>query len=310
VFVHWVTAVVFSHPAEQFSNQCGLPITIGGQMSYVWTTDQIKRYFDYYPDVTTRHSTAYLTFATTREFARSVLPPCLQVADTPKLTISVGAFMEVIGGYPNRSGRDRAALIDINARYGDKEGIYYLTVIETEEVNVETGRELWGMPKKLGTVDFFEDASRLFAFVERKGFKLIEIDADQGPELGEQPDSVDHYFELRGHFGPNGASLSNVELVVFELDNVTNRYRELSNPSVVLGESPVDTGVGTILLGEFLGGGNCGGETAYQIADVVALDADGHDYAPYLLGRLYDDWPDLRNTDRRSAPTRVGRSRV
>lgn len=278
-------------------------------MSYVWTADQVKRYFACYPEVTTRHSTAYLTFETTPEFARSVLPPCLQVPENPKVTISVGAFMEVIGEYPNRSGRDRAALIDITAKYGDKEGIYYLTVVETEEVNVETGRELWGMPKKLGTVDFFEDGSRLFAFVERKGFKLIEIDADQGPELGAQADSVDHYFELRGHFGPNGAALSNVELVVFELDSVTDRFRELRNPSVQLGESPVDAGVATIPLGNFVGGGNCGGETAYQIVDVVALDADGFDYAPYLLGRLYDDWPDLRETDRRTAPTRVGRNR-
>jgi hypothetical protein len=68
--------------------------------------------------------------------------------------------------------------------------------------------------------------------------------------------------------------------------------------------------VATIPLGEFLGGGNCGGEIAYQIARVVGLDNDGHVYAPYLLGRLYDDWPDLRDTDRRSAPTRVGRGRL
>jgi hypothetical protein len=218
--------------------------------------------------------------------------------------------MEVIGGYPNRRGRDRGALIDINAKYGDTEGVYYLTVIETEEVNIETGRELWGMPKKMGSVDFFDDATRFFGFVERKGFALIEIDADQGPELGEQPDSVEHYFELRGHFGPNGASLSNVELVIFDLDSATNRFRELSNPIVTLGDSPLDSGVATIPLGEFLGGGNCGGEIAYQIARVVGLDNDGHDYAPYLLGRLYDDWPDLRDTDRRSAPTRVGRGRL
>lgn len=280
-------------------------------MSYVWTADQVKRYFDYYPGIGTRHSSAYLTFATTHEFARSVLPPCLEVADTPKITISLSAFIEVLEGYPNRSGRDRAALIDINAKYGDKEGIYYLTVVETEEVNVETGREFWGMPKKLGTIDFFDDGSRFFGFVERKGFKLIEFDADLGPELGEQPDSTNHYFELRGHFGPNGTSLTNVELVVFELPSVTQRFRAMDNPHIVLGESPVDTGVATIPLGEFVEGGNIAGEQAYSISSVISLDGDGHDYAPYLLGRLYDDWPDVREqANRRPAPTRFERSRA
>jgi acetoacetate decarboxylase len=278
-------------------------------MSYVWTADQVKRYFDYYPCVATRHCSTYLTFATTEEFARSVLPPCLEVADSPKVTISVAAFMEVIQGYPNRSGRDRAALIDINAKYGDKEGIYYLTVVETEEVNVETGREFWGMPKKLGTIDFFDDGSRFFGFAERKGYKLIEFDADLGPELGAQPDSTEYYFELRGHFGSNGTSLSSVELAVFDLPSVTHRFRALTNPHVELGASPVDTGVATIPLGEFVEGGSIAGEQAYSISDVIPLDGDGHDYAPYLLGRLYDDWPDLRDrASRRPAPTRFERS--
>mgnify|MGYP006198421239 CR=1 FL=1 len=31
-----------------------------------------------------------------------------------------------------------------------------------------------------------------------------------------------------------------------------------------------------------------------DVEQVVDLSKDGVDYAPYLMGRLYDDWPDVR----------------
>lgn len=264
-------------------------------MSYVWTTEQIRRYFGYYEGLTTRNDYSYLTFETTREFARAVLPPCFETAEHPRVTISFMSFMEVASGYTNRFGRDRAAMIHINALFGGHEGIYYLSVFETEEVNLETGRELWGMPKKLAAVDAFDDGQRLWGFVERKGHRLIEFEADLGPELGPQPAEPEYYFEVRGGFTADRFRLTSAEVLVFRLGAHTNRFRELARPRVVLAGSPVDPGVGTVPIGEFVEGGNLGGQTAYELVDVVALDVQHDDYAPYILGRLYDDWPDLRD---------------
>jgi hypothetical protein len=275
-------------------------------MSYVWTAEQIQRYFGYYEGLSTRNTYSYLTFETTEEFARSVLPPCFEVALRPTVTVSFMDFMEVSEGHTNRFGRDRAAMIHVNAVYGGIEGIYYLSVFETEEVNLETGRELWGMPKKLATVDSFDDGERLWGFVERKNHRLIEFEADLGPEQGAQPAEPEYYFEIRGAFTADGFRLTSAELLVFRLGAVTTRFRELSSPRVVLTGSPVDPGVGTVPLGDFIDGGTLGGQTAYEIVDVVALDREAHDYAPYILGRLYDDWPDYRDTDgRRITQTRV-----
>jgi acetoacetate decarboxylase len=275
-------------------------------MSYVWSAEQIQRYFGYYDGLTTRNTYSYLTFETTREFARAVLPPCFEPADEPTVTVSFMAFMEVSEGYTNRAGRDRAAMIHINARYGDHEGIYYLSVFETEEVNLETGRELWGMPKKLAEVDSSDDGERLWGFVERKNHRLIEFEADLGPEEGPQPAEPEYYFELRGGFTADGFRLTSAEVLVFRLGAVTSRFRQLTAPRVVLTGSPVDPGVGTVPLGRFIEGGTLGGQTGYEIVDVVALDVDAVDYTPYILGRLYDDWPDFRDTEGR----RVSTSRV
>ncbi|KAA0084560.1 hypothetical protein CIW52_11210 [Mycolicibacterium sp. P9-64] len=268
-------------------------------MSFVWSAEQIKRYFAYYEGINTRNTYNYLTFETTREFARSVLPPCFEVCDKPEISISSMAFMEVIDGRTNRHGRDRAGIVSINARYGDRVGSYYLSVIEEEEVNIATGREFWGMAKKQGVVDTFDDGRTLWSFVERKGHRLIEIEAELGPELGEQEAAIDYYFELRGYFGPNGRSLSGVQVVVFEINTKTNRFRELNDPHVALAGSDVDPGIGTIPLGAFVGGGATGGELSATLAAVDPLDDDGNDYAPYLLARFYDDWPDYRDDSNR-----------
>jgi acetoacetate decarboxylase len=276
-------------------------------MSYVWSAEEIARYKSfYYNGVVTRGANAYLSFRTTAEFARSVLPPCLEVATDPQVSISFGSFMEIYDNYPNRPGRDTAALVGINAQLDGREGTYFLTVIETEDVNVVTGREIWGMPKKPGTVTFWEDGRRLWGFVERKGHTLVEIEAELGPEVGEQDDSTELYFELRGHFASDLSTLSVPELVTFEMPSKTDRFRELTAPHVTLHGSPFDRGVGTIPLGEFVSGGLSGGETGYRVADVRDLSNDGNDYTPYLLSRFYDTWEDYAvRSDRQPSKTRL-----
>lgn len=275
-------------------------------MSYVWTDDQVSRYKSFYRGIVTRGANASVSFRTTSDFARAVLPPCLEVADGPQISISFGTFMENFDHYPNRPGRDSAALIGINAQLDGREGTYYLTVIEMEDVNVATGREIWGMPKKPGTVSFWDDGRRLWAYAERKGTVLVDLEADLGPELGPQEDSSELYFELRGHHGPDLSTLSSPELVVFEMPSKTDRYRELEDPHVVLTGSSFDRGVGTIPLGEFVAGGVSGGETGYKVVEVRDLSDDGHDYDPYLLARFYDAWEDYDiRANRQPSKTRL-----
>jgi acetoacetate decarboxylase len=268
-------------------------------MSYVWTREKMDRYGSYFDDLRTHHTYAFATFTTTPDFARSVLPPCLEPADQPAITVSFGVFMEWLNGTPNRDGRDRAALIGINARHGEDEGAYYLTVIETEEVNIVTGREFWGMPKKQGSVDFFDDSDQFFGIVERKRARLIEMQGDLGESQDDIGEDVEIYLELSGSFGPSKNELSGVKLNVFENKSTIKTIRPLTNVEVALGGSPWDPGVGTIPLGEQIDGGYYAGEMEYAVRERIDLDGDGNDYAPYLMGRLYDDFPDVLDQDGR-----------
>ncbi|TXS91851.1 hypothetical protein FV139_14020 [Parahaliea maris] len=275
-------------------------------MAFVWTKEQVEKYTGYYKSISTRGSNLTLSFETTADYARSVLPPCLEVAEKPLVSLSVGSFMEIFEGYPNRPGRDSALLVGINAVYKGLEGTYFLAVIETEEVNVTTGREVWGMPKKIGTVDYWEDGRKLWVFCERKGHRLVELEAELGPELGEQEDSIEYYFELRGQFAADLSAVHHPELVVQKMPSKTSRFRELSNPYVNLTGSPFDRGIGTLELGQFAGGSMSGGETGYQLDSVTDLSGDGNDYFPYLLGRFYDLWEDYEDREGRPrSPTSV-----
>lgn len=258
-------------------------------MSYLWTPEQIKSHYPTPYSLPFRHMTAIASFSTTREFARSVLPPCLEPADDPQLVVYVMAFMDWRNGVPSVAQRDRAALIGLNAVYGGEEGSYFLTVIETEEINIAKGREFWGMPKKLGSVDLFDDGKELFAFVERKQHRLFELRGTLGEVEPVDPDEVTHgvYFELKGYIAPTAMEMSKPQLVITDVETKLNRSQALVDVDLRLGSSPFDPGIATIELGEFRGGSNVGGVDDYKIREVVELEGDGHDYMPYVFGRLY-----------------------
>ncbi|MFL1526265.1 acetoacetate decarboxylase family protein [Pseudomonas sp. O230] len=263
-------------------------------MSYVWTQDQVVRYRSYYDNIRTHHTYSYVSYSTTDEFVLSVLPPCLGVCENPVVTVSFLSFMEWVNGVSNRDGRDRAAIISVNAEYQGLVGSYYLTVLETEEVNIVTGREFWGMPKKLGTIDYFEDGREFHGIAGRKNQQLIELNASLGDEQGGSDEVPEYYFDLRGNYEVNARSVRSPELVIFKNYTKVNRFKEITDPKLELKGSPCDPGVGTIPVGSYIEGGHLGGETFYNIEKVVDLSRDGVDYAPYLMGRLYDDWPDVR----------------
>jgi hypothetical protein len=230
-----------------------------------------------------------VSFATSEEFVRSVLPGCLDPAPEPTVSVAVMAFMDWRTGVPSVAMRDRAAAIGINAVYDGEEGSYYLTVIESDEVNVEKGREFWGMPKKLGAVDFFDDGTHLYAYVERKARSLVELQATLGEMQQVEPSAAvkSAYFELKAYIAPNGMEVSKPQLVIFDVASRIHRAQDLTDVDLKLGQSPFDPGVATIAVGEFRGGSYLAGVDDYQLREVVELEGDPNDYAPYILGRMY-----------------------
>lgn len=258
-------------------------------MSYLWSPEQIQGHYPTPYSLPFRHATVSASFTTTTEFVRSVLPPCLEPAPDPTVSVYAMSFIDWRNGVPSIAQRDRAALVGINAVHDGAEGSYFLTVIEGEEINIVKGRELWGMPKKLGTVDFFDDGSELYAYVDRKYHRLLELHAKMGEVEQVDPSEVSTslYFELRAYLAPTGMSISHPQLVITDIESRVARSRALEEATFETFESPFDPGAATIPIGEFKEGFSAAGVDDYKIRQVIDLEGDGNDYAPYVYGRLY-----------------------
>lgn len=258
-------------------------------MSYLWTTEQIRAQYSSPYALPFRYMGFYASYATTGEFVRSVLPPCLEPAPEPTLTVSFMAMMDWRTGVPSVLQRDRAALLGINAVHDGREGSYFLTVIEEEEINIEKGREFWGMPKKQGKVDFFDDGRQVYAHVERKSHMLVDFLGSLGEVDQVDPEAVEtsYYYELKAGISATALEVYRPQLIVAEVDARVGRSQSLTSAEVTLHDSPYDPGVATIDVGAFREGAVYAGEDVYRITETVELEGDGNDYAPYVLGRLY-----------------------
>jgi acetoacetate decarboxylase len=86
--------------------------------------------------------TVTVSFLTRPEFVRAVLPPPLEPADEPLVSVGVGSF-----GSSNCVGAFDGGWVDIAARYNGISGNYCLAMPMSTAVAIIFGRELFGEPK-------------------------------------------------------------------------------------------------------------------------------------------------------------------
>lgn len=221
-----------------------------------------------------------IEFETTREFIRSVLPPCLEPGDAPTGIIGVSKQESEICGTFN------CAVIFLSARCEDVEGLYSLLMLVDQELPITLGREMWGEAKKMGTADLLYDGRYMYGYADRKGTRLIEVEAELGPDLG-PADTAFTSLELKAQLDSSGHGLQ-YDPILFALDVNASSTNVRKGPATVkLAGSkwdPIDsmpiisTGQATHSVGE------CYGRPGREFPQ-----SDRDAYVPYILGRYYDD---------------------
>jgi acetoacetate decarboxylase len=256
-------------------------------MGYVWTAEQIESYESYYREVSFHFNGVAIEFTTTDDFVRGVLPPCLQPPDKPSGLVSITQGRESWQGAFTIADEESIGAIYLDATRDGQEGLYSLTVIVDGDMNVTTGRESWGMPKKRGESNIFSDGEALYAYSERRGTRLIEIDAT----LGERSEPfVEHgrLYELKGWIAPDGGGLhDDPYLVVFDTQTSYSEVREAEGSLRLTGtlEDPVgDIPVVSIDHATFLAG-----VEEFVFAEEVQLK-ERDTIKPFIYGRAYDNW--------------------
>jgi acetoacetate decarboxylase len=111
-------------------------------------------------------------YLTRPEIVREVLPPPLEPATEPLVTVGIGTL-----GSSNCVGAFDGGMLCVRARYKAVEADYCLSMPMTTDVAIIFGRELYGEPKKQARVEFKSDGDVIRTSVERFGIRYMSLEA-------------------------------------------------------------------------------------------------------------------------------------
>jgi acetoacetate decarboxylase len=111
-------------------------------------------------------------YLTRPEIVREILPPPLEPAAEPLVSVGVGTF-----GRSNCVGAFAGGAMFVRARYKDLEGDYCLAMPMSTDVAIIFGRELYGEPKKQGVVRLETDGGVIRGTIERMGVPYLSVEA-------------------------------------------------------------------------------------------------------------------------------------
>ena len=234
-----------------------------------------------------------IEFETTPEFVRSVLPPCFEPADQSTGLATTSRWQAGV------CGEFESTAVMINALNEGVLGTYFLTLIVSGDMPVTIGREFWGEPKKLGDTHFFRDGDTIYAYGERNGTRIVEIEATFGPDLGPR-EMTGNALELAGAFTHDARLAHDPVALTYEVGRSFTSVREGSGTLTLTGTAfdPLDE-IPLVSTGKAL---HYTGEASYKEISRRELVGEADTYLPYILGRSFDDLTEfprpLRHRDR------------
>ncbi len=179
-------------------------------------------------------TTLVATYLTDPEIIAAVLPPPIEPGAEPMVKVTVATVD--IKGYPTFG----AGSFSVRARHEGTEGFYALFMPMTTEQSVIGGRETFGEPKKLGSVELAREGDRVTGTVARMGTEIVAISGRVTREL--DPTSTetrtDFYFKFLP--SPDGKGFdSDPALVYCHRTEQTRKLEEVTG-DVVLRHSRFD----------------------------------------------------------------------
>lgn len=153
--------------------------------------------------------TLSVSFLTRPEFVRAVLPPPLEPADEPLMTIGAGSF-----GSSNCVGAFDGGWVDVLAKYNGIVANYCLAMPMTTDVAIIFGRELFGEPKKQARVSLGNFGAEIRATIERRGVPYIAIEAALTERLQAQGPATSDRFHFKFMHAADGRGLEFDPIIV------------------------------------------------------------------------------------------------
>lgn len=222
-----------------------------------------------------------IEFETTFEFLRKVLPPCFELPEKPTAIANVSRWQSAL------CGEFDCGVIYLNCRYKEFSGTTMLTLFVSGDMPVTIGREMWGEGKKLASSQLYFDGKDAYGYTERNGVRLIEIDAEFGPDLG--PLETSNYdFEIKAQPHVTGIGLQNDVVLNCMKTEESYRVTRVGKGTLKLTGTPMDPleTIPVVSVGEAFYAEGASSWTVPWFDELPDRDA----YVPYIYGQKYDDF--------------------
>jgi acetoacetate decarboxylase len=225
----------------------------------------------------------HVSYRTAPEVIREVLPPPLEPGPDALAAVYVARFAETDFGSPAYL---EGALF-VQAKYKDVVGNYCLAMYVTDDIALVRGREVYGFPKKIGSIRLDGSGSSRKGTVERRGVVLLTVETEGGeslpvescPSVFKEPTLLFKFF-----INPECTGYDyNPRLVSVSLKETPTRLEKCS-ASVTLGRSKVDP-LHRVRVEEIVSAYYLEGDLELPPGRVLA-ETEGPEFTPYAFFRL------------------------
>ncbi|EMT71660.1 hypothetical protein ACKLNR_004978 [Fusarium oxysporum f. sp. zingiberi] len=249
-------------------------------MSFVASQEQVRAFEELSSKPSFSQEAITVDFTTTPEYVRSVLPPGLEPGDTPTGHILMATMESKL------CGEFDCAIVSLDVKFRGKAGTFMLEIIISNDLPVTWGREVWGEAKKTGTCRLWRSGDWRYAYAERNGVRLIEIQAKFGQDLAPGiRDSVN--FEIKAYPHAQGRGLQWEPLVSTLQVREHDVHHSVGDGRLVIRGTTADPlhSIPIESVGHFK---YTTGRADYTVVSVDELGV-GQAYLPHLIGRHYED---------------------
>lgn len=143
-----------------------------------------------------------LQYLTRPEIVREILPPPLEPAAEPLVTVGIGTL-----GRSNCVGAFDGGMLCVRARYKDVAGDFCLAMPMSTDAAIIFGRELYGEPKKQARVQLKSEGDVVRASVERFGITYMSLEGRLTENLPIHGPTYTDRFHFKFMHAANGQGL-------------------------------------------------------------------------------------------------------
>ncbi len=159
-------------------------------MGFVRNKEEINRHFELAVRKFPGAEMLGILYETDPDVVARLLPPPLEPADEPWAMSYISRFPDTNLGPGYREGA-----IFIRCRYNDEVGNYCLSMpLDGSDDRIFNGREIYGFPKKTGTIYLHRENDAAEGWIERKGTRFVSIKAHLTTKMDEPPLKVGPNF--------------------------------------------------------------------------------------------------------------------